>query len=107
MDAPPDLLPNIPAISAYVNDWSNPMIMETIHTRNATLPATPAMPPMENSTNGGTPAATQNAPRQVSVRCNSPESVLADGTLAAESIVAIEVTLPRVTSTDFAHCSVA
>jgi hypothetical protein len=45
-----------------------PMIMDTIQIRKATLPAVPAMPPMEKSTRAGTPLATQNAPRQSMVR---------------------------------------
>jgi len=44
------------------------MIMEMIHTRKASLPVVPAMPPMEKSTRGGTPAATQNAPFQSMAR---------------------------------------
>ena len=49
------------------------MIIEMIHTRKASLPVVPAMPPMEKSTRGGTPAATQKAPFQSSARTSSPE----------------------------------
>ncbi|MFD2845268.1 hypothetical protein [Paracoccus cavernae] len=44
------------------------MHIETIQTTKATFPATPAIPPIEKRTRGGTPAATQNAPCQLSVR---------------------------------------
>src|SRR6218665_1445128 len=44
------------------------MTMEMIQTTKASLPVVPAMPPMEKSTSGGTPAATQNAPFQSSAR---------------------------------------
>lgn len=48
------------------------MTMGIIRTAKAILPATPAMPPKEKSTKGGTPAATQKAPRQLSARTSSP-----------------------------------
>ena len=49
------------------------MIIEMIQTTKAALPATPAIPPIEKSTRGGTPAATQNAPFQFRARTSSPE----------------------------------
>ena len=49
------------------------MIIEMIQTRKASLPVVPAMPPIENSTSGGTPAATQKAPFQSNARWSSPE----------------------------------
>ena len=49
------------------------MIIEMIQTRKASLPVVPAMPPIENSTRGGTPAATQKAPFQSNARTSSPE----------------------------------
>ena len=61
------------------------MIMETIQTRNATLPATPAMPPIEKRTSGGTPAATQKAPFQSKVRISSCAPRLPD-CVAVEAI---------------------
>ncbi len=48
------------------------MIMEIVQTTKASLPAVPAMPPIENSTRAGTPLATQNAPRQSMARCSVP-----------------------------------
>jgi hypothetical protein len=47
------------------------MIIEMIHTRNASFPVVPAMPPIENRTRAGTPLATQNAPRQSMARRSS------------------------------------
>ncbi|WP_379073286.1 hypothetical protein ACFJIU_02270 [Mesorhizobium sp. UC74_2] len=49
-----------------------PIRMDTVQMAKAMLPPTPAMPPIENSTRGGTPLATQNAPRQSMVRCRFP-----------------------------------
>lgn len=51
----------------------NPIIMETPQIAKATLPAVPAMPPIENRTRAGTPLATQNAPRQSIDRTNCPD----------------------------------
>ena len=51
------------------------MIMEMIHTRKASLPVVPAMPPMEKSTSGGTPAATQKAPFQSNARTSSARAL--------------------------------
>ncbi len=48
------------------------MIIEMIQTAKASLPVVPAMPPMEKSTSGGTPAATQKAPFQSSARISFP-----------------------------------
>jgi hypothetical protein len=47
------------------------MIMDTVQTSKATLPATPAIPPIENNTRAGTPLATQNAPFQSIALTNS------------------------------------
>jgi hypothetical protein len=52
--------------------------MEMIQTAKASLPVVPAIPPIENSTKGGTPAATQNAPCQLSDRTIPPVSALVD-----------------------------
>src|SRR5207247_2386191 len=59
--------------------------MEINHTTKASLPTVPAIPPMEKSTSGGTPAATQKAPFQSSARTSSPEPLLA-GTLIDPAI---------------------
>ncbi len=48
------------------------MIIEMIQTAKASLPVVPAMPPMEKSTSGGTPAATQKAPFQSRARMSLP-----------------------------------
>ena len=53
------------------------MTIEMIQTTKASLPVVPAMPPMENRTSGGTPAATQNAPFQSRARISLP-SVLVE-----------------------------
>ena len=44
------------------------MTIEMIHTRKASFPVVPAIPPIENNTKGGTPAATQKAPFQSNAR---------------------------------------
>lgn len=54
------------------------MIMDMIHTKKASLPVVPAMPPMEKSTRGGTPAATQKAPFPSNARTSSPEPLSVD-----------------------------
>ena len=49
------------------------MVIEMIQTTKASFPVVPAMPPIENRTSGGTPAATQKAPFQLSDRTIWPE----------------------------------
>src|ERR1700758_1315845 len=61
---PPALLGKSPAISAKVIDWMKPSPIETIHTTHEGRPTVAATAPMENSTSGGTPLATQKAPVQ-------------------------------------------
>ena len=41
-----------------------PMRTESVHTRTAVGPSSAEMPPIENSTSAGTPAATKKAPIQ-------------------------------------------
>ncbi len=67
------------------------MIMETVHTTKASLPAVPAMPPIENSTSAGTPLATQKAPRQSMARC----SVFSLNSPAVGSYVVVICSDPR------------
>jgi hypothetical protein len=65
---------------------------QTIHDGEPTVAA---IPPIEKSTNAGTPAATQKAPFQVIDRCNSPD----DGPLTDDRlIVPVVITLSLVCS---------
>src|SRR5207302_5722900 len=68
-------------------DWMNPKAMEAVHTSHEALPTMAATAPMENSTSGGTPLATQKAPVQSMPRVRAPAAPLAPvgvaGTLSA------------------------
>src|SRR5688572_10296707 len=73
----------------------SPMIMETVQTRKAIFPATPAMPPIENNTRAGTPLATQNAPFQSIARTSLlDEASSAPSAVSVVCPVAIVVSLP-------------
>src|ERR1700712_5991300 len=54
------------------------MTMDMIQTTNASLPVAPAIPPIENRTSGGTPAATQKAPFQSNERISPPPDAASD-----------------------------
>ena len=58
------MLGNNPAISAYVNDCMKPIAIDAVQMIQDSLPTVAATAPMENSTKGGTPLATQKAPVQ-------------------------------------------
>ena len=60
--------------------------MEMIHTRKASFPVVPAMPPIENSTSGGTPLATQKAPFQSIALCSRPPCADA-AAVSAETVI--------------------
>src|SRR5919199_6047076 len=62
---PPDLRGCSPAISAKMNASTKPISTETVQTTTATGPVSAEIPPIENSTSAGTPAATKNAPSQL------------------------------------------
>ena len=69
--------------------------METIHTTQDGLPTVAATAPMENSTSGGTPLATQNAPVQSMPR-SSPADLGCAPLLVAASSFAVLLKLPPV-----------
>jgi hypothetical protein len=69
--------------------------METIHTTQDGLPTVAATAPMENSTSGGTPLATQNAPVQSMPR-SSPADLGCAPVLAAGKSFAVLLKLPPV-----------
>jgi hypothetical protein len=56
-----------------VKDWMKPMAMEAAQIKKARFPTIPEIPPIEKSTNAGTPLATQNAPFQSIERCSVPD----------------------------------
>src|SRR6202000_1093617 len=65
-----------------------PMAIEATHTAQDSLPTVAATAPIENSTSGGTPLATQNAPVQSMPR-SSPLAALSPST-----VVAVVLTCP-------------
>src|SRR5215469_17692608 len=70
-----------------------PRPMETIHTTHEGLPTVAATAPMENSTSGGTPLATQNAPVQSMPR-SRPDDWACAVALAAGRSFAVLLKLP-------------
>src|ERR1700758_200221 len=52
----------------------NPMAIEAVQMTQDSLPTVAATAPIENSTSGGTPLATQNAPVQSMPRVRPPEA---------------------------------
>jgi hypothetical protein len=68
------------------------MSIETVHIKKARFPTIPEIPPIENSTNAGTPLATQNAPFQSMDR----RSVALSPIAALLSIVISLITTPTV-----------
>jgi hypothetical protein len=67
--------------------------METIHTTHEGLPTVAATAPIEKSTSGGTPLATQNAPVQSMPR-SRPDALGCAAALAAGRSFAVLLKLP-------------
>src|ERR1700740_1885061 len=72
-----------------------PSPIETIHTTHEGLPTVAATAPMENSTSGGTPLATQNAPVQSMPR-SRPAALGFGAVLGAGRSFAVLLKLPPV-----------
>src|SRR5277367_1476791 len=71
----------------------NPMAIDAVQTIQDSLPTVAATAPMENSTRGGTPLATQKAPVQSMPR--SRPALLAPASGAATSAIEFMVRAPR------------
>src|SRR5437879_3092885 len=67
----------------------NPKAMEAVHTSHEALPTMAATAPMENSTSGGTPLATQKAPVQSMPRVRAAAAPLAPLGLAGTLFAAV------------------
>ncbi|GLR66497.1 hypothetical protein GCM10010909_11770 [Acidocella aquatica] len=63
------------------------MSIEAVQIKKARFPTIPEIPPIENSTNAGTPLATQNAPFQSMERRNVPASPIATPVSAVISLI--------------------
>src|ERR1700730_6176225 len=71
----------------------NPMAMDSVQMTQDSLPTVAATAPMENSTSGGTPLATQNAPVQSMPR-SSPADLGCAPVLATGNSFAVLLKLP-------------
>jgi hypothetical protein len=72
----------------------NPRPIEAAHITQESLPTVAATAPIENSTSGGTPLATQNAPVQSMPRCR-PATVAGSVAIASSAAALTSLTADR------------